>query len=212
MSPVIIHHTHTEEDADDFEAVMYDDEKIDCVLSLHPADRHDSRVRYVDDKLRLVEPTLKVRATAVVHDHFINPIIAILMALAVMASTAWPWAAAGTAWRMIPISIRQWCKWIIITLTLSVIMAAIGIHAWHNANEHQNTAAAPDVAWYSRDEDYMMRRANENRTRTIDCATTQMASRSRVHTFVAFDKLGNRYRVGVDSYAEISMIHTVQYI
>ena len=85
-------------------------------------------------------------------------------------------------------------------------MAAIGIHAWHDASEHQNTAAAPDVEWYSRDEDYMMRRANGNRNRTIACATTQMASRSRVHTFVAFDKLGNRYRVGVDSYAEISMI------
>ena len=51
-----------------------------------------------------------------------------------------------------------------------------------------------------------MRRANENRTRTVACATTEMASRSRVHTFVAFDKLGNRYRVGVDSYAEMAMI------
>ena len=98
MSPVTIHHTHTEEDEDDFEAVMYDDETIDCVLPLHPADRQDSSVRYVDDKRRLVEPTLKVRATAVMNDHFINPIIAIVMALAVMASTAW--ATAGTAWRM----------------------------------------------------------------------------------------------------------------
>ena len=40
------------------------------------------------------------------------------------------------------------------------------------------------------------------------CAATEIASRSRVHTFVLFDKLGNRYRVGVDSYAEISMITT----
>ena len=87
-----------------------------------------------------------------------------------------------------------------------MIMAAIGIHAWHDASEHQSSAAAPDVEWYSRDEDYVMRRVNEHRTRTVACAATEMASRRRAHTFVAFDKLGNRYRVGVDSYAEISMI------
>ena len=64
------------------------------------------------------------------------------------------------------------------------------------------------MEWYSQDEDYVMRRVNENRTKTVAYAATGMASRSRIHTFVAFDKLGNRYRVGVDSYAEISMIST----
>ena len=109
---------------------------------------------------------------------------------------------------MIPISIRQWCIWILITLTLSMIMAAIGIHAWNDVNEQHSSAAAPDVEWYSRDEDYVMRRVNENCTKTVACAAREMASRSRIHTFVAFDKLGNRYCVGVDSYAEISMIST----
>jgi hypothetical protein len=121
-----------------------------------------------------------------------------------MASTAW--ATANTAWRMIPTPIRQWCRWTIVTLILSIIMAAIGIHAWHDASEQHIVDAAPDIEWYSREEDYMMRRADENRTKTIACATTRMTSRSRIHTFVAFDKLGNRYRIGVDSYAEISMI------
>ena len=38
MTPIIIHQTHAEEEEDDFEAVMYDDETIDCVLPLHPID------------------------------------------------------------------------------------------------------------------------------------------------------------------------------
>ena len=104
VTPVIIHHNHAEED--EFEAAVYDDETIDCVLPLHPETRHDSRVRYVDEYLRVVEPTLKVRATATLNDYAINPIIATFMALAAMASTVW--ATADTAWRMIPKSIRQY--------------------------------------------------------------------------------------------------------
>ena len=87
MTPMIIHHTHAEEDA--FESVEYDDETIDCALPLHPGDQLGPRVRYIDDKLRLVEPTIRVQATAMVNDCIINPIIAIFMAMAVMASTAW---------------------------------------------------------------------------------------------------------------------------
>ena len=121
MSPVIIHHGHTEEHGDGFESVKYDEETIDCALPLHPEDQRGPRVRYVDDKLRLVEPTLKVRATAMVNDYFINPIIAIFMAMAAMASTTW--ATTGKAWRMVTIPIRQWFKWILLTLALSMIMA-----------------------------------------------------------------------------------------
>ena len=76
MSPMIIHHTHAEEDDDTFESVKYDDETIDCVLPLHPEDQRGPRARYVDDKLRLVESAVRVRATAMVNDHFIHPIIA----------------------------------------------------------------------------------------------------------------------------------------
>ena len=74
-----------------------------------------------------MEPTIRVQATAMVNDCIINPIIAIFMVMAVMASTAW--ATADKAWRIIPIPSRQWCKWLLITLALSMIMAAIGIHA-----------------------------------------------------------------------------------
>ena len=42
--------------------------------------------------------------------------------------------------------------------------------------------------------------------RNISCISKGLQPYSQIHTFVAFDKLGNRYRVGVDSYAEISLI------
>ena len=84
MSPVIVHHDHTEEQEDEFESVKYDDETIDCVSPLHPADQHGPRVRHVDDKLRLVEPTLDSSTSyrngkRLLHN---NPIIAIFMAMA----------------------------------------------------------------------------------------------------------------------------------
>ena len=43
MTPMIIHHTHAEED--EFESVEYNDETIDCGLPLHLGDQLDPRVQ-----------------------------------------------------------------------------------------------------------------------------------------------------------------------
>ena len=204
ITPLIIHHPHTEED--EFEPVVYDDETIDCALPVNPGAHYGTETRYVDSNLRLIEPTLKVQVTAMVNDYFIYPLIAMYMALASMAATACD--TAERTWRMIPSSVRQWSKWILVTLTLSMIMAAIGIHACNDIAEQHGSTVVPDVEWYSRDDDYVLRRVNENLTKTVACAASEKTNRSRIHTFVAFDKAGNRYRVGVDSYAEISMIST----
>ena len=141
ITPLIIHHPRAEED--EFEPVIYDDETIDCALPVDPGAHYGTKTRYVDSDLRLVEPTLQVRATAMLNDCIIYPFIAIYMAMAAMAATTY--ATAGKTWRMVPSSIRQWSKWILITLTLSMIMAAIGIHACNNIAEQHGSTTAPDV-------------------------------------------------------------------
>jgi hypothetical protein len=169
ITPVIIHHPHTEED--EFEPVVYDDETIDCALPVNPGCHDGTGTRYVDNNLRLIEPTLMVQATAMVNDYIIYPFIAIYMVMASMAATAY--ATAGKTWRMVPSSIRQWSKWILVTLTLSMIMAAIGIHACNDIAEQHGSNIAPDVEWYSRDDDYVLRRVNENLTKTVACAAVE---------------------------------------
>ena len=105
-----------------------------------------------------------------VNDYFIYPLIAMYMALASMAATACD--TAERTWRMIPSSVRQWSKWILVTLTLSMIMAAIGIHACNDIAEQHGSTVVPDVEWYSRDDDYVLRRVNENLTKTVACAAS----------------------------------------
>ena len=58
---------------DAFEATDYGEGTIDCVLPLHPEDDQTHRVQYLDDKLRLVQPTLMVRATGALSDMIIFP-------------------------------------------------------------------------------------------------------------------------------------------
>ena len=76
MSPVIIdsevplHAAEDTEREDIFESTYYRDDTVDCVLPLYPEDGHRHRVYYVDEKLRRVEPSLMVRATAEINDTY----------------------------------------------------------------------------------------------------------------------------------------------
>ena len=159
---------------------------------------------YVDDKLRRVEPSLMVRATAEINDSRFLPMGYLFMIMTGMITKTW--SAVGQAWRALPYNIRQWCTWIMISAVLAMIMAALGIHAWKDTDPPNRNVDAPDVEWYSRDDDHIVRKIDENRARTVPCISKNMTRQSRIHKFIAFDKLGNRYRVGVDSYAEISLI------
>lgn len=90
-------------------------------------------------------------------------------------------------------------------MILAVVMAAIGIHAWDDSKPTDNgTEIVPNVEWYAREDEYFDRRIDEHRTKNVSCIAKGLTPYSQIHTFVAFDELGNRYRVGVDSYAEMS--------
>ena len=47
-----------------------------------------------------------------------------------------------TSWRKLPLDIRQWCKWLAVSVILTVVIAAIGIHAWDDSELADNGAEA----------------------------------------------------------------------
>ena len=53
-----------------------------------------------------------------------------------------------------------------ISVALTMIMAALGIHAWNETDTEMDTSTAPDVEWYSRDEEFIHQRlVEDNHTR-----------------------------------------------
>ena len=70
--PLIIDRDCVEHE-DAFEATDYGEGTIDCVLPLHPDDDQTHIVQYLDDKLRLVQPMLMVRAAGALNDIIIFP-------------------------------------------------------------------------------------------------------------------------------------------
>ena len=49
-----------------------------------------------------------------------------------------------------PLDIRQWCKWLAVSVILATVMAAIGIHAWDESKPTDNGAeVVPNVEWYA---------------------------------------------------------------
>ena len=66
---------------------------------------------------------------------------------------------------------------------------SVGIHTWNATDTEMDTSPAPDVEWYTRDEDFIYRRLDEyNHTRVVSCLAKDRGNRSRIHVFVAFDK------------------------
>ena len=201
VSPLVIDRDCVERE-DAFEPTDYGEGTIDCVLPLHPEDDQTHRVKYLDDKPRLVQPTLMIRATGALSDMVIFPMGFVYLIMTSMVFNAC--TKVRHTWRAIPGSIQQWWKWAVMGVFIAMIMAAIGIHAGEDSEPTRSGAMFPDMEWYTRDEDYINRRVDEHRTRNISCISKGLQLYSQIHTFVAFDKLGNRYRVGVDSYESIS--------
>ena len=55
-----------------------------------------------------------------------------------------------TTWRKMPLDIRQWCKWLAVSVILAMVMAAIGIPAWDDSTPTNSASeVVPNVEWYA---------------------------------------------------------------
>ena len=83
---------------------------------------------------------------------------------------------------------------------------------WLDKPDHDtDITSTPDIECYSRDDDFINRRVQENRTDVVLCIpNTTNRPRVQCHVFTAFDVAGKMYRVGVDSFAEISLISSAK--
>ena len=180
MSPLIVDRDHRESE-DEFESADYGEGTINCVLPLHPEDSKRRSVTYLDDKLGSVEPTLMIRATGALSDLVIVPLgFTYPMAMTMMCSAHYK---ITSTWRRLPQDIRQWCKWLIVSMLLGMIMAAIGIHAWDDSKPtNAGAEVVPDVEWYARDDEYFDRRIDEHRTTNVSCIARGLTPYSQIHT------------------------------
>ena len=158
---------------------------------------------FVDQRMQIVQPTAALRISAAITDYIIDPVTYMVMMISMLACGIH--AGASHLWRKIPLSIRTWTKWIIVSIVIAMILAALVIHAWDKPDHDTDITSTPDIEWYSRDDDFINRRVQENRTDIVSCISNT-TKRPRVHDFTAFDAAGKMYRVWVDSFAEISLI------
>ena len=158
---------------------------------------------FLDDRMRIIQPTTALRASAAITDYIIDPVSYMAMMMSMLAYGIY--VRASHLWLKIPRNIRTWMKWIIVSIVIAMIVAALGIHAWDKPDHDTDTASTPDMEWYSRDVDFINWRVHENRADIVSCISN-VAKRPRVHVFTAFDAPGKMYRIGVNSFAEISMI------
>ena len=204
MSPFVVERQRDEPE-EELPATDYGEGTIDCVLPTFAEDIERHSATYLDDKLRRVEPTLMVKATAMLNDTLIYPVGFLCLMMTTMVYSALDKIA--NTWQSLPLDIRQWCRWMAVSVTLAMVIAAIGIHAWDDSrHDDKGVDALPNMEWYARDDEYFDRNIDETRTRNVTCIAKGLTPYSQIHTFVAFDELGNRYRVGVDSYAQFSCI------
>ena len=117
---------------------------------------------FVDNRMRVIQPTAALRVSAAFTDYIIDPVSYMVMMISILACGAY----AGTLhlWHKIPHSIRTWMKWITVSIVLAMILAALGIHAWDKPDHDIDISPTPDIEWYSRDEDFVNRRVQENST------------------------------------------------
>ena len=59
------------------------------------------------------------------------------------------YAGASHLWLKIPLSIQTWAKWIIVSIVIAVILAALGMHAWDKPDHDTDITSTPDMEWYS---------------------------------------------------------------
>ena len=84
------------------------------------------------------------------------------------------------------------------TAAICIIAAWLGINSQSESSQHDHHAIEPGL-WFNKNDPAIW----QTRARTVHPTTTDD---HRIHTFVAFDDDGRPYRVGVDSFAEISLI------
>ena len=91
----------------------------------------------------------------------------------------------------------------LMAVIIAACMAAIGIRAWAKPDQGYSNEVVPDFWVGPSTVGQSLKNATEVLTYPIQ---QQRPTRNRVHVFVAFDQEGHRYRVGVVSFAEVSLV------
>ena len=197
-----------------------DDEVPQGTRSIHPGNAGGIKTGFpiiVDEQFQFVETTTTLTAIIKLNEWFIHPMVylcgfifhPILLIIgfiscfsqtAFKASKALMGGVPPEAYRMITMAAFG--------IVIASIIAAFGIHMWtspYDNHSHcerfnavkpdcwKNDSAIPDSFKSARDAN-MYPIENPNPVK------------SKVHVFTAFDSDGTSYRVGVDSFAEISLI------
>ena len=82
---------------------------------------------FVDQRMQIVQPTAALRVSAAITDYIIDPVTYMVMMISMLACGIY--AGASHLWRKIPLSIQTWMKWIIVSIVIAMVLAALGIHA-----------------------------------------------------------------------------------
>ena len=116
------------------------------------------------------------------------------------------WMAAQTTqtwWQARSLSTKQSMLVSLIAVIIAACMAAICIRAWVNPDQGYRNDVVPDF-WVGLS---TVGQSLKNPTEALNYPIQQRRpTRNRVHVFVAFDQEGYRYRVGMDSFAEVSLV------
>ena len=124
---------------------------------------------------------MALRVSAAITDYVIDPVTYMVMMVSMLAYAAY--AGASQTWLKIPLTIRTWIKWIIVSVVIAMILAALGIHAWDKPEHDTDITATLDMEWYSRDDDFIISRVNENYTDIVSCISNA-TKRPRVHVSI----------------------------
>ena len=197
-----------------------DDEVPQGTKSVHPGNAGGITTGFpiiIDEKFRLVDPSPTLTATIKLNEWCIHPVMfwcgvifhPIMFIMGIISCFSQMGCRATKALiGAVPAEAKQMIIMVIIGICIASICAAFGINTWTSPSESEHhytrlNAVRPDC-WTN--DSAIPDSLQNSRNASVYPISNPNPSRSKVHVFTAFDTEGAMYRVGVDSFAEISLI------